>query len=173
MSHVTHMNESCHIHNRGPQQPLRAQNKHKTNCDCIILPPKVCLSHVNRSHHEFRCGMSHTRTNNVMNMNKTCHAVEYAKWEGHTQTRTQTHTPTHTHRLNQQVATSFFSFITHSCVWRDCFIFVTWFIHICDVVPWYSWRVWFVWVTHMRDMTHSYVRHASLIYVTWPICVCV
>jgi len=37
---------------------------------------------------------------------------------------------------------------THSYVWHDSFICVTWLIHMCD-------------------MTHSYVWHDSFICVTW------
>jgi len=38
-------------------------------------------------------------------------------------------------------------FVTHSCVWHDSFMCVTWLIHMCD-------------------MTHSYVWHDSFICVT-------
>jgi len=43
--------------------------------------------------------------------------------------------------------------MTHSYVWQDVFICVTWRNHLCD-------------------MTHSYVRHDSFIYVTWLIHMC-
>jgi len=40
--------------------------------------------------------------------------------------------------------------MTHSYMWHDTFIYVTWLIHICD-------------------MTHSYVRHASFTCKIWPV----
>jgi len=43
--------------------------------------------------------------------------------------------------------------MTHSYVWHDSFICVTWLIHMCD-------------------MTHSYVWHDSFICVTWLIHAC-
>ena len=43
--------------------------------------------------------------------------------------------------------------MTHSYVWHDSFICVTWLIHMCD-------------------MTHSYVWHDSFICVTWLIRMC-
>ena len=43
--------------------------------------------------------------------------------------------------------------MTHSYVWHDSFICVTWLIHLCD-------------------MTHSYVWHGSFICVAWLIHTC-
>jgi len=43
--------------------------------------------------------------------------------------------------------------VTHSCVWHDSFMCVTWLIHVCD-------------------MTHSNVWHDSLMCLTWLIHVC-
>ena len=49
--------------------------------------------------------------------------------------------------------------MTHSCVWHDSFIRVTWLI-LCVT-----------WLTHMSDMTHSCVWHDSLIRVNSFMCV--
>jgi len=50
--------------------------------------------------------------------------------------------------------------MTHSYVWRDSFISVTWLIHKCNV-------------THFKcDVTHSYVWRDSFIRVTWLIHMC-
>jgi len=50
--------------------------------------------------------------------------------------------------------------MTHSYVWHDAFICVTWLMHMCDMTHAYLWHESFICVTwriHMCDMTHSYV----------------
>jgi len=64
----------------------------------------------------------------------------------------------------------------YSYVWHASFIPVTWSIHTCDVPHPYVWRDSFTYApTHLgsskaqptiRDMTHSYAWHVSLISVT-------
>ena len=52
--------------------------------------------------------------------------------------------------------------MTHSHVWHDSFIFVTWFIYICDMTRSHVWHDSFTcvtWLVHMFDMTHSHVWH--------------
>ena len=54
--------------------------------------------------------------------------------------------------------------MTHSFVWHDSFICVTWLIHMCDMTHSYVWHDSFIcvtWLIHMCDMTHSYVWHDS------------
>jgi len=61
--------------------------------------------------------------------------------------------------------------MTHSPVWHDSFICVTWLIHMCDMTHSYVWHdssyVWHdsficvTWLIHMCDMTHSYMWHDS------------
>jgi len=65
--------------------------------------------------------------------------------------------------------------MTHSYVWRDSFICVTWLIHVCDMTHSYVWHdsfIYVTWLIHMCDMTHSYMSHDSFICVTWlnPMC---
>jgi len=65
--------------------------------------------------------------------------------------------------------------MTHSYVWHDSFICVTWLIHMCDMTHSYVWHDAFIcvtWLIHMRGMTHSYVWHDSFICVTWLIHMC-
>jgi len=79
--------------------------------------------------------------------------------------------------------------MTHSYVWHDSFICVTWLIHMCDMthssvwhdsficVTWLhlllSRRTWpATWLIHMCDITHAYVWHHSFICVTWLIRMC-
>jgi len=49
--------------------------------------------------------------------------------------------------------------MTHSYVWHDSFICVTWLIHMCDMTHSYVWHASFISVWHdLYDMTHSHVR---------------
>jgi len=62
--------------------------------------------------------------------------------------------------------------ISHSYVWHDSFICVTWLMHMCDMTHAYVWHDLFVgisWLMKMRDMTRSYVRYDSFICMTWLI----
>jgi len=64
---------------------------------------------------------------------------------------------------------------THSRVWNDLFIRVTWLIHMCDMTDAYVWHDSFTcvtWLIHMCDMTHSYVWHGSFICVKWLTIMC-
>jgi len=65
--------------------------------------------------------------------------------------------------------------MTHSYVWHDSFMCVTWLIHMCDMTHSYVWHDSFIcvaWLTLMCDMTHpstcarSYVWRDSFIRVT-------
>jgi len=72
--------------------------------------------------------------------------------------------------------------MTHSCVWHDSFMCVTWLIHVCDMThamcdmthscAWHDSVKCVTWLSHVCDMTHSYVWHDSFICVTWLIHVC-
>ena len=68
--------------------------------------------------------------------------------------------------------------MTHSC----SFICVTWLIHMCDTTHSYVWHdsfihvtwpfIYVTWLIHICDMTHSYMWHDSFICVTWLIHMC-
>ena len=65
--------------------------------------------------------------------------------------------------------------MTHSYVWHDSFICVTWCIHMCDMMHSHVCHDSFVcatWLIRMCDMTHSYVGHDSFIRATWHIQMC-
>ena len=69
--------------------------------------------------------------------------------------------------------------MTHSYVWHDSFMRVTWLIHACDILIHmfdmtysYVWRDSFIcvtWLIHMCDVTHSHAWRDSFICVTWLI----
>ena len=57
--------------------------------------------------------------------------------------------------------------VTYSCAWHDSFMRVTWAIHMCDMTPSDVWRDPFTcvtWINHMFDIIHF--------YVTWLIHMC-
>jgi len=65
--------------------------------------------------------------------------------------------------------------MTHSYVWHDSFRCVTWLIHMCDITHSYVWHDSFICVAtlmHTCDITHAYVWHDSCIHVTWLIHTC-
>jgi len=68
--------------------------------------------------------------------------------------------------------------MTHTYVWHDLYICVTWLIHKCDMTHSYVWHDSYIcvtWLIHMCDMTHTYVWHDVWhdlsIHVTW-LCLC-
>ena len=59
---------------------------------------------------------------------------------------------------------------THSYVWHDSFICLTWLIHMYDMTHSYVWHVSFIcmtWLIHMGDMTRAHVWHDTCTCVTW------
>jgi len=71
---------------------------------------------------------------------------------------------------------------THSCIWHDSFMYVTWLIHICAMAQSFMWRHscvhidgWVMshtWMSHAKYMNESWhiydcaMSHGSVIYVT-------
>ena len=50
--------------------------------------------------------------------------------------------------------------VTHSYVWRDSFVRVTWLLSMCDMTHSYVWHdslICVTWLNGMCDMTHSYL----------------
>jgi len=61
--------------------------------------------------------------------------------------------------------------LTHSYVWHDSFICVTWPIHMCvhHLGNVHDSFICMTWPIHTCDMTYSYAWHDPFICVTWPI----
>jgi len=60
--------------------------------------------------------------------------------------------------------------MTHSCVWHDSFMCVTWLIHVCDMTHSCAWHESFMcvtWLAHVCDMTRSCVWHDSFSCMPW------
>jgi len=63
--------------------------------------------------------------------------------------------------------------MTHSYVWHDSFICVTWLIHMCDMTHSYVWHDSFIGVTGLiHTAQHFQLSHLLYSYVTWRIHVC-
>ena len=65
--------------------------------------------------------------------------------------------------------------MTHSPVWHDSFVCVTWLIPLNDMTHSFVWHESFIcvtWLVHLCDMTHSFLLHDSFICVTWFIHMC-
>jgi len=60
--------------------------------------------------------------------------------------------------------------MSHSYVWHDSFICVTWFIHMCDMTHSYVWHDSFIratWLIYKRDMIHSYMWNDLFALMIW------
>jgi len=92
MSHVTHVNESCHSRECHAYDPVKA---------CIWMRQ---VTHM-KSCHAYECVMTHTWNSHITNMNKSYHpALHVIIWTKNNchmcfQTPPPTHTHTHTHTL--------------------------------------------------------------------------
>jgi len=67
--------------------------------------------------------------------------------------------------------------MTHSCLWHDSFIRVTWPVHMCDthmthLCVWHESFICVTWLIYGCDMTPSYVWHDSFMGVTWGLHMC-
>ena len=119
-SHVAHSNESCHTY--------------EWVMSCMRMRH---VKHMNESCHTYIWVMSHMWMGHVTYTNESCHTNEWVVsniWMSHVMSHVYIHECD----------------MTHSYMWYDSFIFVTWLIHIFD-------------------MTHSYISHDSFISVTWLI----
>jgi len=96
----------------------------------------------------------------IYTMNESCHAYEWVTshiwmslWMSHV-----THMNASCHAC-----------VLHIHVWHDAFICVTWLIHMCDVTHSYVRHDSLIYITHTCDKTHSYEWHDSFIRETWLI----
>jgi len=60
--------------------------------------------------------------------------------------------------------------MTHSYVWHDSSIYVTWLIHMCGMTHPYIWHDSFLYITWLiRTCNKTHPRHDTFICVTWLI----
>ena len=65
--------------------------------------------------------------------------------------------------------------MTHTCVWHDSCIHVTYLLHMCDMTHTHVWHdsyICITWLLHMRDVTHMCVWQDSYTYTAWLIHTC-
>jgi len=165
----------------------------------IIYDERSHVTHMKESCHSIDCDSSYMTMSHVTHMKESCHTYEWVMshiWRSHVTTfmyscriAQRSHVTTfmysyhNTLSLNLGLQPSMCD-MTHSYVWHDSFISVTWLIdvfdmthtcirtasHVLSTVTCSSWLV--TWLIHVCDMTHSYVWHDSFICVTWLIRMC-
>jgi len=148
MSHVTHMNESCHTYEY--ESCHTCQQEHLLFLLISLSSPTAFFSRHTRIiqvHLYSMRDMTPHRRDSFMCV--TCLSALYkCVWLIHI---FKTHV-----RHDSFVCTTWLIYMcdmTHSSVWHDSFICVTWLIHLCD-------------------MTHSYARHDWFICKTCLIRMC-
>jgi len=139
MSHVTHVNESCHA------------------CEWVMSRMWMShVTHVNESCHACEWVMSCMWMSHVTHVNESCHACEWVMsrmWMRdesiHTCEWVMSHTwmnrawvliHPQTWQMNDFKCVTCLTGVTHSNEWHDSFAFVTWFIHICNTIHSHEWH---------------------------------
>ena len=99
-------------------------------------------------------------------------------WSCHTYERS-CHTYERPAAMTRPLANSPMSILdmTHSYVWHDSFICVTWFVYnvfirLVLVDSFIHWVIWQCIILLMWHMTYAYVWHDSFLCVTWIIYMC-
>ena len=65
--------------------------------------------------------------------------------------------------------------MTHTCLWRESYIYVTWLMQMWDMTHTYMWHnsyIYATWLIHILVMTHACMWHHSCICVIWRIHIC-
>jgi len=140
MSHVTHVNESCHTYEWGMSHILKKKwvmshiwMSHKCReFGAMCATCGVLGAHMNESSHE--CATSHIRIPHITHRNESCHTYKWVT----------------THIWMSQATNA-------GC--RVC-IRVTWLVHMCDMTRSFVWHDSFTafvtWLVHsICDMTHT------------------
>jgi len=163
MSHVTHINESCHTYEWVMSHIWRLI--HMCSFICQTLVASMNMSHVRHLSHIW-----------IWVMSDTCRIYSYMR-----QVSDMTHSYVRLLRINYE----YFLFPLSSpplSAWAPLLYIIhyyilyctctTWLIHMCDMTHSYVWHDSFIcvtWLIHMYDMAHSYVCHDSFICATWLI----
>ena len=152
MSHVTHMNESCHTYEWVMSHIWMSHVTHRNESSHTYewVMSHICISHVthmNESCHTYECVKSHVWMSQVTHMNESCHTYEWVMlhiWMSHV-----THTNKSCHKHEWAMTTFHFltgiasvifgkiiAYMVNFHIWRDN--------HICDRIcgPWLTcWEI--------------------------------
>jgi len=162
MSHVTHMNESCHTCRLTPA----TWHVWHDSFICVshIWMSAWVMSHIWMSHvthvdlhlrHDM-CDMTHSYV---------CHIYEWVHESCHTYEWVMSHMSTYTCDMTH-------SYVWHAYMWHDSSIFVTrftsvvWLIHVI-------WLIRVIRHIHMKDMTHIRDKAHTCLWHDSYACICV
>ena len=148
MSHVTHINESCHTYKRVMSHIWMSHvTRMNESCHMLHIWASICR--------ELEGVMSHIWMSHVTHMNESCHTYEWVMSHA-------SHMGEYLSRVGRCVrvcvCVCYASRVT-ACMW-------TWLVHMCDVPSSYLWCDSFIcvtWLVYMCDMTRLYVWHDSFI----------
>jgi len=152
MRRITNMNESCHTYEwsmshvwmvhvtrmNDPRHTYQSVMSHM--CECVLAYTSECvLSHTEMSHIVHKIASCHTHKWVMVHiyMSHGTHINEPCRLDSFTSVPWLTYMRTMPLRMCD---------MTHSCVWYDSFVCVTWLMQICAMTN-----------SHMWDMTHPYV----------------
>jgi len=151
MSHVTHMNESCHTYKWAMSHIWMSH-----------------VTHMNESCHTYKWVMSHIWTSHVTHMNESCHTY---KW------RIPRVSKVHCHEMFVRVV---FIVTKRVYVWHDSCICFTWIIRVCVLSNYSTHSSATSHITYLCnillqhianictcDTIHAYVSHDLLVSVSW------
>ena len=174
MSHATHMNESCHTYERVTPHIWMSHVTHM-NESCHTYEWVMShiwmsrVTHMNESCHTYECVMAHIWMTHSKHMNGSCHAYECVVCAGIPKNQCTHDTydwvvspytwMSHVTHMNESCHT--YEWVTphtwtgvhvcdmtHSCVWSESFIYVTWRIHMCDMTHSHGQVMSHIWMCH-------------------------
>ena len=138
MSHVSHMNESCLTYEWVMSHIWIQAFHRRLTYEWVMSHIWMShVSHMNKSCRTLECQTSNMWMSHVAHMNESFHTYEYM---------CPCHVgliETNKRRLGRGILD-----MTHSYVWHDSFICVTWLIHLCDTQK----------TSHTYDWFMSYIR---------------
>jgi len=187
MSHVTHVDGSCHIFDVNPinyvewvYSQIVSHASHVKQGMLRIWIIQVAPRMNGSRHVTYECVKPHRRISHVIHMIQSCHAHEWVVsqiWMNHI-TRVNESRHVEGFRLVRVFAHVCVTWpihtceMTHPCVWQDLVMRVTWPIHMCNMTYSCEWHdsstrvTWglsmcMTWKSHLCGITCSYVWHDS------------
>jgi len=136
------MNEACQTY-----ECHASCHTHCTHSSSLRRHPPCHATRMNESCHTYEWVMSHVSMSHVTQMNESCRTdgrvMSHLNGACHTYQWVMSHIWSHIVRVFCAVCLLKYAWhaplrcdITHSSVWHDSFIRVTWLIHTCDIYQW-------------------------------------